>query len=65
MTNSKKRAHDFARNAPKKRRMEEQQAPARDHPTAILSQSNNYKCVAALALEDVGATVSALKESMV
>ena len=65
MTNSKKRAHDFARNAPKNRRMEEQQAPARDHPTAILSPYNNHECVAALAREDVGTAVSALKESMV
>ena len=65
MTNSKKRAHDFARNAPKNRRMEEQQAPARDHPTAILSPYNKHECVAALAREDVGTAVGALKESMV
>lgn len=68
MINRKKRGHEFGTNISKKRRVEEQQAPASpatDHPIAIPSQSRNHDCVAALPLEDVGATIIALKESSV
>ncbi|KAL9629026.1 MAG: hypothetical protein Q9204_005513 [Flavoplaca sp. TL-2023a] len=63
----KKRGRDFEMDMSKKRRIEEQQAPAAsatDNPTAILSQSSNHECLATLALEDVRASICALKECL-
>ncbi|KAL9007677.1 MAG: hypothetical protein Q9180_009601, partial [Flavoplaca navasiana] len=64
----KKRGRDFEMEMSKKRRIEEQQAPAApttDNPTAIPSQSSNHECVVTLGLEDVKASFCALKECLV
>ncbi|KAL8886881.1 MAG: hypothetical protein Q9215_005462 [Flavoplaca cf. flavocitrina] len=67
-SNSKKRDHHFKVKKPKRQRLGgqyEPTAPATDQPAAINSYIDNHERTAALALEDVGATVGALKESLV